>query len=62
MRVQEKAMKSIAAVAHSQRSPFVVEEVELPDLQHIRFDEINRAVEDQLKGSAIKPILEVSAA
>jgi hypothetical protein len=27
-------MKSIAAVAHSQRSPFVVEEVELPDLQH----------------------------
>jgi Zn-dependent alcohol dehydrogenase len=55
-------MKIIAAVAHSQRSPFVVEEVELPDLQHIRFDEINRAVEDQLKGSAIKPILEVSAA
>jgi aryl-alcohol dehydrogenase len=27
-------MKSTAAVAHSERSPFVVEEVELPDLQH----------------------------
>jgi aryl-alcohol dehydrogenase len=27
-------MKSTAAVAHSLRSPFVVEEVDLPDLQH----------------------------
>ena len=27
-------MKSTAAVAHNQRSPFVVEEVALPDLQH----------------------------
>jgi len=31
---QEGAMKSTAAVAHSLRSPFVVEEVDLPDLQH----------------------------
>src|SRR5918993_4218711 len=29
-----EAMKSTAAVAHSLRSPFVVEEIELPDLQH----------------------------
>lgn len=55
-------MKSIVAIAHSQRSPFVVEEVELPDLQHTPIRQNQSAVEDQLKGSAIKPILEVSAA
>ena len=32
---QEMAMKSTAAVAHSLRSPFVAEEVDLPDLQHL---------------------------
>src|ERR687895_2219079 len=32
--IQERAMKTSAAVAHSLRSPFVVEDVELPDLQH----------------------------
>jgi hypothetical protein len=39
-------MKTAAAVAHRLRTPFVVEDVELPD---------------QRSGIAIKPILEVAA-
>jgi hypothetical protein len=43
----EGPMKTAAAVAHSLRTPFVVEDIELPD---------------QRNGIAIKPILEVAAA